>query len=177
MKKLFLSLITVLLLITTTACNSDSGLVKVNVDALFFEGSTEEEIVQEAESLGLKFYTIHKDGSVTYEIEEAHYQEILKNYVANLEVICNEFAKGEEKIESFEEINYSDNLDAFNFIVNEKYSSMDLSLGFPFLIMGAYYQNFSGNKLKDIDVRVNFIDQKTNETLDSISFKEVMNAQ
>lgn len=174
MKKLILTILATFMLVITVGC-ANNDLVKVKVDAFFFEGASEEEIVAEAKELGLSFYTINADGSVTYEIEKQHYDEILANYKTNLQVIIDEFTDGEEKIPSFNHIEVSDNLDKFTIIVNDYYTGMDSMMAMPFMVLGAYYQNFMGLSLKNIDVVIEFVHYDTKEVLDSLSFKELFN--
>ena len=54
----------------------------------------------------------------------------------------------------------------------ETYTDWDSLYVLVFYMSGAYYQAFDGKDMNDVDVVVNFINNVTNETVNSGSFRD-----
>lgn len=177
MKKLFICLCTTILALSLVACSSsnltDTDTVSVKIDQIFFEGSDQNQILKDADEMGIDKCVINNDGSVTYTLSKVLHAKLLENYKTNAILVLREFVSGEEKVPSFEDVDFSDNFADIKITVNETYTAMDSMIAMPIMIMGAYYQNFDGVDFKDIDVHVSFIDANRN-VLDSLSFKEIL---
>ena len=162
---------------TSGAIEVDEGLlnVEITLPATFFEESTEEEIIAAAEEKGFSKCTINEDGSVTYKMTKAQHKEVLAELKADLDESIASMINGEDAVESFQKIEYSEDFSKFDVYVNrETYTAFDSLYVLAFYISGAYYQAFDGKDINTIDVVVNFIDNATNETFESSSYRQMV---
>jgi len=158
-----------------TANNSDT--VDVTLPAAFFEDMTEEEIKANAEEKGFINIEVNKDGSVTYTMTKAKQKEILTDLKEEIDESIEDLLKGENKVASFKSVNYNEDLSKIDVRVDSsQYSAWDSLYAVTFLMEGAYYQMISGVEADDIDLTVNFIDDSTNEILDTTTYKDWINS-
>lgn len=195
MKKNIYLLLAITLMLSLTACseneeqkeqNENAGIVQVdegllNVDvtlaATFFEDMTEEEIKKKAEDEGYKDCKINEDGSVTYTMTKKKRQEMLDEMKDSIKGTIAGALEGEEKVESFIYIEHNDDFSKFDIYVDsEKYTMWDSLYSMTFFVAGAYYQSFAGVPREEIDVVVNFVDNETQEVLDTSSYGNFMNS-
>ena len=147
--------------------------VEVTLAGSFFEGETPEEIKADAKENGMKKCVINEDGSVTYTMTRAKRNKMLDEMKANFEKTYDGFLNGEEKIPSFLDIKHNDNFSQIDIYVDKsKYTMWDSMNAMTFYLLGVYYQCFSGADFKEVDVVVNFIDNETEEILDTASYKK-----
>jgi hypothetical protein len=198
MKKLSVVFFTIVLLVSLCACsnnrdteftNSDTTerketsneisvdenllTVDITVPASFFEDMTEEEIESNSKEQGFTKVVINDDGSVTYTMTKAKRQEILNDYKNELNNTIDSYINGENKVASFKSIRYNNDISKIDIRVDSSlYSAWDSMHTLVFYMYGAYYQIFNGVNKDDIEVIVNFIDDSTNEILDSGSFRK-----
>jgi hypothetical protein len=187
-------LVLMLLLVMTGCSGNDStpkengdkdAVIKVDEDLItvdvtlassFFTEMTEDEIKTAAEEAGYISYTINQDGSVTYVMTKTKRKEMLESYKSGVDETINDYLNGDEKVESFKEIKYNDDLSQVDIYVDSSsYSMWDSLHALGFYMYGAFYQNFAGVSSDDIDVVVNFIDNATDETLDTGSYQNFIN--
>ena len=155
----------------------DEGLlnVEVTLPASFFEDMTAEEIQAEAEEEGYSKCVINDDGSVTYTMTKAKRQEMLDGFKQSIDETIEEMIHGEDAMESFQSIEYNDNLSEVTVYVDPAtYTSLDAFSALAFFFMGAYYQVFSGTDPDTVDVVVNFVDNETGETKETMSYRDFM---
>ena len=201
MKKLFILLLSVIMVFSFVACGQtsnsttvteataqenqpqesavqvDEGLfnIDVTIAASFFDGSSEEEIITAAKEKGYDACSVNEDGSVTYTMTKAKHQEALDEYKANVDKVIADMLEGENKVESFVSIDCNDSISKIDIYVDaSKYSAWDSLYALTFYLSGGYYQSFAGTAADDIDVIVNFIDNDTKEVLNSGSYKAYM---
>lgn len=155
----------------------DEGLftVDVTMPATFFDGMTEDEIKAAANENGYNSCTVNEDGSVTYTMTKAKHQELLDEFKASMDETIAGLLEGEDEVASFVSINYTDDFSQVDIYVDATaYTMWDSLYALTFYMTGAYYQSFAGVPADEIDVIVNFIDNDTEEVLNTASYKEYM---
>lgn len=161
----------------SSAIEVDEGLlsVEITIPATFFEDMSAEEIKAGAEENGFSSCVVHEDGSVTYKMSKAKHKEMLNEMKVSLAETVEGLVNGEEAVESFQKIEYADDLSQFDVYVDpETYTDWDSLYVLVFYMTGAYYQVFDGADMNDVDVVVNFINNITNENISSASFRDWM---
>lgn len=155
----------------------DEGLIMVDItlDRTFFEGMSDQDIIDAAEEEGYSKCSINEDGSVVYTMTKSKQKEMLSEMKKSIEESIAGTLEGENKVDSFVKVDYNDKLTEFTvFIDSEKYTDFDVLQVFGFFIQSVYYQTFSGEKADDIDVKVEYIDNETNEVIFSNTYKEYL---
>lgn len=153
----------------------DEGLifVEITVPNTFLEGETEESIKASAVENGFSDCVIHEDGSVTYKMTKAKHREFMAEAKASFEATIEDLISGEGAVASFLKIEYSDDFSKFDVYVDPAlYSDWDSFYVLVFYMTGGYYQIFDGKSIDEIDVLVNFINNDTNEIINSGSFRD-----
>lgn len=152
--------------------------VNVTLPASFFSNMTSEEIQAAAQEQGYTKCVINQDGSVTYTMTQGKYDEVMEGMKASLDKSIADLVDGDNAVESFVKIEYTDDMSEINVYVDpETYSSLDASYALSFYILGAYYQVFSGTAPDDVDVVVNFINNNTNEIIESASYQDMRSSE
>ena len=194
MRKVLSFLLACALMLSLAACggssnqNSDTGnssAVKVdeslfNVDvtlaASFFDDMTEDEIKEKAKENGYLSCKINEDGSVTYTMTKKKHTEMLNQLKDNLDELISGYLNGDNKVSSFVDIQHNEDFSEVNIYVDSsQYTSWDSLYAMSFYIAGAYYQAYSGVSADDVDVVVNFVDDSTQEILNTASYKNFVN--
>ena len=153
----------------------DEGAFKVDITlgAYFFEDMTVEEIKEGARQEGYSGCVVNEDGSVTYTMTKAQHKELLDAYKKSMDESIAELLDGDKAVASFVDIKYNNDFSEINVYVDSSlYTFWDSFYVLSFYIMGAYYQNFAGVALEEVDVVVNYIDNVSGEILDTASYKE-----
>ena len=157
------------------AMTVDEGLfeVEITLPASFFEEESEEEIRAKAEENGFRACIVQEDGSVTYKMTKAKHREMLEEMRADLDESISEMIHGEDAVKSFRKIEHAEDFSSFDIYVDRaEYTSLDGLYVLAFYLSGAYDQAFDGKDINRIDVVVNFIDEATNETFASSSYRD-----
>lgn len=151
--------------------------VDITLPGSFFEDMTEEEIKASAEKQGFIKCVVNSDGSVTCTMTKDKQKELLDDSIKELDKTIEDLVSGEDKVAAFKSISYNENLSRVDIRVDtSQYSPWDSIYSITFFISGAYYQMFSGVSSDDIDIVVNFIDDSTNRTIESNSYKDWMSS-
>lgn len=148
----------------------EEGLLNVDITmpASFFEDKTEGEIKADADETGYGKCVINEDGSVTYTMSRNKHKEALAAFKNSIDEAIDGMVNGEDAVESFQKIEYNDNVSEVNIYVDQDNTAFDSFSGLAFYFMGSYYQTFSGNDPNSVDVVVNFIDNDTHETVETL---------
>lgn len=197
MKKMLCLLLAFALMLSLAACGSsgtssagsssgngssisvDEGLlnVEVTLPASFFTDTTEEDIQAAATDQGFSDCVINEDGSVTYTMTKSVYNEVLEDLKAALDESIEGMVNGADAVASFQKIEYNDDLSEVDVYVDgETFSSLDALYAISFYMLGAYYQAFSGVPADEVDTVVEFIDQDSNEVLQSSSYQQMLSS-
>lgn len=151
-----------------TACAEKT--VDITVPAAIVSDMTNEEILSAAEEQGFEKCLINDDGTVTYTMTETKQSEMLSSLKDSLDESIESLINGEDKIESFIDIKYNDNISQVDIYVDSNlYSTWDALAGMGFMMIGNYYQIFDGTPMDSTDVIVNYIDNDSNEIIFSQS--------
>lgn len=152
--------------------------VTVTMAASFFKGETEQEIMEAAQTKGIKECVINEDGSVTYTMSKSKHKQLLKEMKKSLDETLAGMLEGENKVESFVKIEANDDFSKIDVYVDpEKYTIWDSMNAMSFYVSGTYYQSLSGVDFDKLDVLINFIDDVTGEILETASYREFMDNQ
>ena len=155
----------------------DKGLlsVEVTMPAGFFEDETEEEIKAAAEEAGYSRCEINADGSVTYTMTKAQHAEALSEMAEDFDAAISGYLEGENEVASFVDIQRDQDFSRFDIYVDPAaYSDWDLLSVLGFYAVGVYYQSFSGVDDEDIEIVVNFIDNDSQELMETASYQEAL---
>ncbi len=155
--------------------------VEITIPASMYgeEGANEESLEIDKDAYPDLEYTINDDGSVTYKMSKSTHQKFLDELKASLDEGFQELTDQESDsyVASFTEISYNDDLSVFNVIVDpEAYTSWDTLYALSLEIAGMYYQAFTGVDSDDLFVEVNFINETTNEIIDTINTDSLQEA-
>lgn len=156
---------------------ADENLLTVTVTLApnLFQGKTEEEIIASAKENGITKCVVNEDGSVVYTMTKAKHKQMLADFEKSIEESNEGLINGEAKVESFLKIETNDNFSQFDVFVDpQKYTIWDNMNILAFYLQGVYYQCLAGAAIDDIDVVVNFIDNETNEVVETGSYREFM---
>lgn len=150
--------------------------VTVTLPASFFEGSDFESIKKSAEEKGVKSITQNADGSVTYKMSKAEHKKMMDE----MKTSTTETLKGyitDTNMESITDVSFNDDFSQIKISVDkEKYeNSMDSFAVFGAGLQGMFYQIFDGRKEKDVSVKIDVVDNKTGNILDSTTYPEAFN--
>ena len=154
----------------------DEEIVTITMSPDFFDTeATEEELKATALEEGFLDAKLNEDGTLTYTMTRAKQQELLTTLMEGLETGIQEMTEGEEAVPSFKRIEHTDDLSSFDiFIDPEQFGDFDAFYALTLAFYGATYQAFSGNT--DADSRVRFVDYQTDEEVDSVSYKDFLEA-
>lgn len=92
--------------------------------------------------------------------------------------MIDEMINGEDAAQSFQKIEYTNGFHTFDIYVDPALyeDSIDALYSIAFLSLGVYYQALDGPPPPKSDVTVNFIDQDTQETLNTLSYQDILTA-
>jgi hypothetical protein len=144
----------------------DQGLLNVDVTipADFFDGLSEQEILDQASESGYTSATINSDGSVTYTMPRSLYNEMLEDMKVNLDDSIAEAIA--ESPEVFTAISYDADVTSFSVEVNRSAYESSFEAGFIGLKLafsGLFYQIFAGVPEDDREVTIDFVDGDSGE--------------
>lgn len=178
MKKLLALLLAVAIACPLGACSSDGEIIEITLPAFIYQDKTEEEIQAEAEEYNCISYAKNEDGTVTYTLTEATHKEIVETIDAEIQNTMTESLDAELGVLGFTAIEYTENYTKFNIYVDaDEYTEYMIVYAYSYFVSGVYYQMYTGVDADDIDVLVTFLDDETNETLTSGSYRSLLNAE
>ena len=149
--------------------------VDITLNASLFDGMSADEIISAAKANGVINCVVNEDGSVVYTMTKAKHEEMLAEMKAGIEESINGLLNGDDKVASFVSIDYNEDFSVVNVKVDPaKYSTWDTLNVLMFYISGAYYQAFAGVPFNEIDIVVNFINNNTQEIMESASYQKYM---
>ena len=99
---------------------------------------------------------------------------MLAEYKKSIDDMISGMLDGPDKVASFTDIKYNDNISELNVYVDKaKYNEMDSMSVLAFYVSGLYYQALNGTDSSDLEVVVNFIDKDTDVVFQSGSSKDL----
>ena len=163
---------------TPIAADENLLTMDITMDASLFTDMTEEEIMTAATENGSLKCVINEDGSVTYTMTKAKYKEALSKMKTEIRDTTEGFCSGENKVASFVRIDVNDDCSQFDVYVDpDAYTMWDMMNAWAFELQGVYYQCFAGADIATVDVVVNFINNNTNEIMDTASYRNFVDGE
>lgn len=145
--------------------------VEITIPADYVEGTTQEEIEQEAAEAGVHSATLNDDGSVTYVMSKAQHEKLLEDTRASIQQSLNDMV-GSEEYPNITSIETND--DFTKFTVTTTSSELSLEESFSVMVYYVYsgvYGIFSGEAPEN--VHVDFVNADTGEILESADSSEM----
>ncbi len=181
MKRFFAMALALIMTIGLCACGAepaDGEPVTVKLPISFFGETPQEEIVAGAEKNGYESCSVTEDGFVLYTMTKGRHEEECSRLKKDLQKGVDSLLKGGDKVESFRDIVCADDFSSFEIRVDgKKFTVVDSLYGMGFMATGAYYQMYAGKEPESVDVVVTFVDDATDEILDTASYREIMAAE
>lgn len=136
---------------------------------------TDEQIIQGAKDKGMSA-VVNPDRTVTYTMSRKQQRELLDGMRAS--VLESTATMVDDAQNSFTAIEVSDDMTLFTVKVDKaRYSELEVLYALGFYMGGGLYQQFSGVKGDEVDVKVQFVDDATGEVLDSGSLRDWLDRQ
>ena len=148
---------------------------EVILPAALFADMSEKQIKQEAEALGALSCTVHPDGTFGYQLNKTAQKSALEKCQAEVDAIILSLTEGDERVESFLSITYTENLSRIDIAVDaDHYTAQDHEYASAFYRHAAIYGALSGIPLGRLDVSVTFRDPVTRLVLDRTSYRDTL---
>ena len=173
------------MLIFLTACGGDKEksseeetkepeMVKVVIPSIYFDGVPDEQIIAEAEELGIEETSIGEDKrDVTYVMTKEKQEELVQGLEENLKEFFNYVLK---TLSSFQAIDYDEGFEEITVSVNKENYLQDGNVE-AFGTLGIlqrtrYYHYFKGKSEEDIYIRLVVKDEETDEIIEEIIYPD-----
>ena len=147
------------------------GLINLYIPAEFIGDMSEEDILANAEEMGVQEVYPQEDGSVVYVMTEEAHQKMLKELTDAIDQSLAELTEGEEAVASIRSINHDGDYSNFEFVIDRSVEDGAESLyALSLTLYGVYYQVYSG--IPEPDCVVTLKDAVTGEVYDSVSYQD-----
>ncbi|MER2262563.1 MAG: hypothetical protein ABS934_11170 [Psychrobacillus sp.] len=153
---------------------SKDETVQVVIPFRFYDGVSEEQVLEQADKLGISKTTINKeDRLVEYEMTRGTQEEISADLKSNLKSFVEEIEANED-ISSIKEIEYNKEYNDYTATVNrELYEADGNAQGYALLgllLRTLYYHYFNGEDYETYEVKIDVKDEDTNKVFDTVDF-------
>lgn len=158
----------------------DEGLLTVDVtirrSLLDPDGkTTDEQIIQAAKDKGMKV-VVNADQTVTYTMTRTQQKQMLDGMRTSIQDSMTKLVAGGQT--SITAVDVSDDMTSFTAKVDgTRYKVFDAFYALGFYIQGGLYQQFAGVAADKVDVKVQFVDDKSGEVLNSSSYRDWLKKQ
>ncbi|WP_342567395.1 hypothetical protein MKY09_01455 [Psychrobacillus sp. FSL K6-4046] len=155
---------------------SKDEMVQVTIPFRFYDGVSEEQVLEQADKLGISKTTINKeDRLVEYEMTRGTQEEISADLKSNLKSFVEEIEANED-ISSIKGIEYNKEYNDYTATVNrELYEADGNAQGYALLgllLRTLYYHYFNGEDYETYEVKIDVKDEDTNKVFDTVDFPE-----
>ena len=155
---------------------SKDEMVQVTIPFRFYDGVSEEQVLEQADKLGISKTTINKeDRLVEYEMTRGTQEEISADLKSNLKSFVDEIEANED-INSIKGIEYNKEYNDYTATVNrELYEADGNAQGYALLgllLRTLYYHYFNGEDYETYEVKIDVKDEDTNKVFDTVDFTE-----
>ena len=155
---------------------SKDEMVQVTIPFRFYDGVSEEQVLEQADKLGISKTTINKeDRLVEYEMTRGTQMEISADLKSNLKSFVEEIEANED-ISSIKDIEYNKEYNDYTATVNrELYEADGNAQGYALLgllLRTLYYHYFNGEDYETYEVKIDVKDEDTNKVFDTVDFPE-----
>ena len=149
-------------------------VVQVTIPFRFYDGVSEEQVLQQAEKLGISKTTINKEERlVEYEMTGETQGEISEDLRNNLKTFVEEIEANED-IDSIKKIEYNEEYNEYTATVNrELYEADGKAQGYALLgllLRSLYYHYFDGEDYKTYEVKMDVKDEKNDKVFDTVDY-------
>ncbi|MEK4523652.1 hypothetical protein NSQ95_01465 [Psychrobacillus sp. FSL W7-1457] len=153
---------------------SKDEMVQVTIPFRFYDGVSEEQVLEQADKLGISKTTINKeDRLVEYEMTRGTQEEISADLKSNLKSFVEEIEANED-ISSIKGIEYNKEYNDYTATVNrEIYEADGNAQGYALLgllLRTLYYHYFNGEDYETYEVKIDVKDEDTNKVFDTVDF-------
>ncbi|WP_298467969.1 hypothetical protein [uncultured Psychrobacillus sp.] len=153
---------------------SKDEMVQVTIPFRFYDGVSEEQVLEQADKLGISKTTINKeDRLVEYEMTRGTQEEISADLKSNLKSFVEEIEANED-ISSIKGIEYNKEYNDYTATVNrELYEADGNAQGYALLgllLRTLYYHYFNGEDYETYEVKIDVKDEDTNKVFDTVDF-------
>lgn len=153
---------------------SKDETVQVIIPFRFYDGVSEEQVLEQAEKLGISNTTINKeDRLVEYEMTRETQEKISEDLKKNLETFVEEIETNED-ISSIKEIEYNKEYNDYTATVNrELYEADGNAQGYALLgllLRTLYYHYFNGEDYQTYEVKMDVKDENTKKVFDTVDY-------
>lgn len=153
---------------------SKDEMVQVTIPFRFYDGVSEEQVLEQADKLGISKTTINKeDRLVEYEMTRGTQMEISADLKSNLKSFVEEIEANED-ISSIKDIEYNKEYNDYTATVNrELYEADGNAQGYALLgllLRTLYYHYFNGEDYETYEVKIDVKDEDTNKVFDTVDF-------
>lgn len=166
-----------------TACSNEStskekvskdDKVQVTIPFRFYDGVSEEQVLEQAEKLGISNTTINKENRlVEYEMTRETQEKISKDLKKNIETFVEEIETNED-ISSIKDIEYNKEYNDYTATVNrELYEADGNAQGYALLgllLRTLYYHYFNGEDYQTYEVKMDVKDESTKKVFDTVDY-------
>lgn len=160
---------------SSPSVGAEKGLFDVSVTfpAMMFEDTDFETIKKQAEEQGIKSITKNDDGSVTYKMSKADHKKMMDDMKTSTADTLKGYVTDTD-LESITDVSFNDDFSQIKISVDkDKYeNSMDSFAALGAGFQGMFYQMFDGRKEADVSVKIDFVDNKTGDVLDSTTYPD-----
>ena len=156
----------------------DSDLVKVVMPSAYYVGFDKEDIIKSMKNKGYKDYEIKNDGTVTVTMTEKQRKELLKTEKDLLDDSINDITKGEAASGEISSVTYDSKIKTFTVKVKgASYSDFVAINALIFFDSSVNYQVINGEKEKNVDVIVRFVDKDSGKVLATKTYQQYLKGQ
>lgn len=189
-KKIMMVCMAAVLAFSLTACGGNSGKeeekdskketqkeetakkeepdIEITLPAEFFDEEGMADINEEAKEDGVKEVTVNDDGSVTYKMDKATHEKLLKEMKSGIDESIAELLEDKENFGSFTEITYNDDVTEFKIMVDPaSYGGLQSFGALALYAAGNMYQGLNQVPEEEINTSVQFINKDTQEVIES----------
>jgi len=156
----------------------DKGLLSTSVTlpASMFEGVDMNEAIAEAKADGVDDVTVNKDGSITYKVSRAKYNEMLAEAKKSLEEYIDQLKSGED-FTSIKDVKYDKKFTTFTLVVDRSAyeNSFDGFAALGLYMTAMFYQIVDGVDADKVKTTIHTEDIATDEVFNTVVYPDTLN--
>ncbi len=158
----------------STEESKEPEMVEVTIPSIFFDGVPDEQIIAEAEKLGISETTVGEEKrNVTYVMTKEKQDELLEGLEENLDDFFEYLLK---TLSSFKGIDHNKQYDDFTVTVNKEDYLKDGNVegygALGILQRARYYHYFKGTSEEDIKITLTVKDEETEEVIEKVVYPD-----
>ena len=155
----------------------DKGLLgtTVTLPASLFEGEDMEAAIAEAKADGVDDVTVNADGSVTYKVSRAKYNEMLEESKKSLDEFIEELKSGKDYT-SIKDVKHNNSFTEFTLVVDRSAyeNSFDGFAAFGLYFAAMFYQIIDGTDLEKTKTSIHIEDAATGDVFSTTIYPDAL---